>query len=68
MKLALDSKQDAEKNPPAAFSTRKNHQRTPLGEQAVLAAWGGRVRNAMPPVLAPSAALLDGLFEHPEAP
>jgi hypothetical protein len=36
--------------PSAAFSTRKNPQRTPEGT---------------PPVLASSAALLDGLFEHP---
>ena len=51
----------------ASFSTRKHPQRSPLGEQAVLAAWGGRVRNATPPVLSSAAALLEGLFEHPEA-
>jgi hypothetical protein len=38
------------KSPPASFSARKNPQRTPKGT---------------PPVLAPPAALLDGLFEHP---
>jgi len=49
----------------AAFSPRKPPQCSPLGEQAVLAAWGGRVRNATPPVLSSAAALLDRLFEHP---
>ena len=34
----------------ASFSPRKHPQRGPRGEQAVLAAWGGRVRNATPPV------------------
>ena len=48
----------------AAFSPRKHPQRSPLGEQAVLAAWGGRVRRATPPVLSSAAALLDGHFEH----
>ena len=33
------------KSPPASFSHRSGPQRTPLGEHAVLAAWGGRVRN-----------------------
>ena len=51
--------------PQAAFSTRQNPQRTPLGEQAVLAAWGGWVRNAMPPILASPAALRGYHFEHP---
>jgi hypothetical protein len=49
----------------ASFSPRKHPQRSPLGEQAVLAAWGGRVRKATPPVLSSAAALLDGLFEQP---
>src|SRR5678809_1086373 len=49
----------------AAFSPRKPPQCSALGEQAVLAAWGGRVRNATPPVLSSAAALLDRLFEHP---
>jgi hypothetical protein len=49
----------------ASFSPRKYPQRSPLGEQAVLAAWGGRVRNATPPVLSSGVALLDGHFEHP---
>src|SRR5688572_23436969 len=38
------------KSPPAAFSARKNPQRTPEGT---------------PPVLALPAALLNGHFEHP---
>jgi hypothetical protein len=39
--------------------------RTPLGEQAVLAAWGlvGEKSDASRPSLA--AALLDSIFEHP---
>ncbi len=51
--------------PPASFSPRKHPQRSPLGEQAVLAAWGGRVRKVTPPVLPSAAALLNGLFEQP---
>jgi hypothetical protein len=38
---------------------------SPRGEQAVLAAWGGRVRRGTPPVLPSALALLDGRFEHP---
>ncbi len=47
-----------------SFSPRKHPQRSPFGEQAVLAAWGGRVINATPPVLSSAAALLGELFEH----
>jgi hypothetical protein len=46
----------------ASFSPRKHPQRSPRGEQAVLAAWGGRVRNATPPVLPSAAALLAGFL------
>ncbi len=51
----------------AAFSARKNPQRTTLGSRAVSAArrWAGE--NSTPPVLTPPAALLGGLFEHPQA-
>jgi len=31
----------------ASFSPRNHPQRSPLGEQAVLAAWGGRVRRGV---------------------
>ncbi len=50
---------------PGNVLASKHPQRSPLGEQAVLAAWGGWVRRATPPVLSSAAALLDGLFEHP---
>jgi len=41
----------------ASFSPPTHPQLSPLGEQAVLAAWGGRVRNTTPPVLFSAAAL-----------
>jgi hypothetical protein len=40
-------------------------QRSPLGELAIWAAWGGGERNGTPPVPSSAAVLLDVLFEQP---